>query len=138
MRVNIAPIIGLALAIAGCKKSLTFDGQGVAHGSGEKVYYYRSGTPSLREEYVDGKVVRSRWFKPDGSLIQETTWVNGTGEGIYLREDGSVRRRMQYVNGLAEGEAKEYDEGGKVREVLRYRNGERVGGGNPPATRPAE
>src|ERR671915_138054 len=110
MRLNILPIIGLVLLCTlGCERSLTFDAQGVAHGTGERVYHYKSGATQLREQYVDGKLVRSRWFKPDGTLAQETKWINGTGAGIYLRENGSIRTRMQYVGGVAEGEAKEYD-----------------------------
>ena len=138
MRLNTLPLVGLLLlSVLGCERSLTFDAQGVAHGTGEKVYNYKSGGPQLREEYVDGKLVRSRWFKPDGTLIQETKWVNGVGEGIYLREDGSIRTRMQYVGGIAEGEAKEYDEAGNVTKIVQYRGGQRVSESNPPATRPA-
>src|SRR4051794_7399287 len=113
MRLNIAPIVGLVLFLAlGCERPLTLDAQGVGHGTGEKVYNYKAGAAKLREEYVDGKLIRSRWFKPDGALVQETKWADGAGEGIYLREDGSIRTRMQYVGGIAEGEAKEYDEAG--------------------------
>ena len=138
MRLNTLPIIGLVLlSVLGCERALTFDAQGVAHGTGEKVYNYKSGAPQLREEYVDGTLVRSRWFKPDGTLIQETKWANGTGEGIYLREDGSIRKRMQYVKGIAEGEAKEYDEIGNVTKVMQYRGGQPVTESEPPATRPA-
>ena len=55
---------------------------------------------------------------PGGTLVQETHWADGRGEGIYLREDGSIRTRMCYVNGVAEGEAKEYDEAGWPAPVL--------------------
>ena len=138
MRLDIVPIIGLViLSTLGCDRSLTFDAQGVAHGTGEKVYNYKSGAAQLREEYVDGKLIRSRWFKPDGSLVHETAWADGTGEGVYLREDGSVRTRMRYVGGVAEGEAKEYDEAGNVTKLQQYRGGQRVSEREPPATRPA-
>lgn len=138
MRVNILPVLGLVvLCTLGCDRSLTFDAHGVAHGTGAKVYGYKSGVPQLREEYVDGKLVRSRWFKPDGTLVQETKWANGSGQGIYLREDGSIRARMQYVNGVAEGEAKEYDKAGNVTKVQQYRGGKRVSESAQLATRPA-
>jgi antitoxin component YwqK of YwqJK toxin-antitoxin module len=127
MRLNNVPIIVLVLFFAlGCDRPLTFDAQGIAHGTGEKVYNYKTGAPKLREEYVDGKLVRSRWFRPDGALIQQTKWADGSGEGIYLREDGSIRTRMQYVGGIAEGETKEYDETGNVTKVIQYRNGQPV------------
>ena len=130
-------VVALLLCTVGCDQTLTFDAQGVAHGTGEKVYNYQSGAPKLREEYVDGKVVRSRWFKPDGALIQETRWADGTGEGIYLRENGSIRTRMHYVKGVAEGDAKDYDEAGNVTKIVQYRGGQRVSETEPPATRPA-
>jgi antitoxin component YwqK of YwqJK toxin-antitoxin module len=115
------------LLTTGCDKPLSFDAQGVAHGTGERVYTYKSGTVQLREDYADGKLVRSRWFKPDGTLIQQTDWDHGNGEGIYLREDGSIRRRMQFVNGLAEGPATEYDAAGNVVNVVHYRAGQKLG-----------
>jgi antitoxin component YwqK of YwqJK toxin-antitoxin module len=103
-----------ALFIAGCDQPLTFDERGEPHGTGEKVSKYKSGRVMLREGYVDGELVHSRWFKPDGTLIQETFWHNGSGEGIYLCEDGSIERRIRYVNGVAEGEAIDYDEAGQI------------------------
>lgn len=108
---------------SGCDRSLTFDKQGVAHGTGERSYHYKTGATKLQEEYVDGMLVRSRWFKPDGAFVQETKWVDGTGEGIYLREDGSIRIRMPYVNGVAEGVATHYDEAGNVTKQVVYRQG---------------
>ena len=125
MPLNLLQLVGiLLLATVGCDRSLTFDcRKAFAHGTGEKLYHYRSGGPKLREEYVDGELVRSRWFKPDGALVHETKWADGTGEGIHLREDGSIRTRMRYVKGTAEGEAKEYDEAGIVTKVVQYRGG---------------
>ena len=80
----------------------------------------------MREEYADGALVRSRWFKPDGTLVGETKWVDGTGEGLYLREDGSIRTRVKYVKGVAEGEATEYDEAGNAARIVPYHGGRRV------------
>jgi antitoxin component YwqK of YwqJK toxin-antitoxin module len=138
MQHSVSQLLAVVLLCSfGCDRPLTFDAQGVAHGTGEKVYNYKTGTTKLREEYVDGKLVRSRWFRPDGTQVQETKWINGTGEGIYLREDGSIRMRMQYVNGVAEGEAKEYDEAGNVVKLVQYRGGQRVSEGEPPATKDA-
>ena len=130
-------LCAVLLCSPGCERSLTFDAQGVAQGTGEKTYRYNSGAPQLREEYVDGKRVRSRWYKPDGTLVQETTWIDGAGEGIYLREDGSVRTRILYVNGLADGEAKEYGEAGNVTKLVQYRAGHRMSEREPPALPPA-
>lgn len=115
--------LGVALCIAGCDQPLTFDERGEPHGSGEKVSRYKSGATKLREEYEDGELVRSRWFKPDGTLIRETIWLNGTGEAIYLREDGSIQRKMRYVKGVAEGEAIHYDEAGNITARVIYAAG---------------
>ncbi len=109
----------------GCTQTLYFDRQGVAHGSGEQDYNYKSGVIKLRETYKDGELVQSCWFAPDGELIQQSIWQNGTGEEIYLRENGSIRTRIQYVNGVAEGEALEYDEAGHITRVM-YHAGKRM------------
>lgn len=115
------------LFAGGCERDahLSFDANGVAHGTGEKVYTYKSGAVKLTEDYIDGQVARSRWFKSDGLLIQETDWKNGTGEGIYLREDGSIKCRMRYTNGLAEGAATNYDGAGHATKVM-YHHGQPV------------
>jgi antitoxin component YwqK of YwqJK toxin-antitoxin module len=121
-------VCGIMLLSLGCAQALYFDAQGAAHGSGERDYNYKSGAIQLRETYKDGKLVLSRWFGTDGELVQDSIWLNGTGEGIYLREDGSIRTRIQYVNGVAEGEAVEYDEAGKWTKVM-YHDGRIVGRG---------
>ena len=116
------------LVALGCTQALYFDADGTSHGTGERDYNYKSGAIKLRENYKDGKIVLSRWFAPDGDLIQQSVWSDGTGEGIYLREDGSIRMRMQYVNGIAEGEALAYDEAGHATKMM-YRAGKLVGEG---------
>ena len=136
-RLSVLILVPVLLSLAfGCKRQLSFDARGYAHGTGERIYKYHTGSPQLKEDYVDGKVTRSRWFKPDGSLIQETVWKDGTGDGIYLREDGSIRARMHYVNGIAEGEAKTYDPAGNVTKVETYSHGKPIGQGDSPGTRP--
>ena len=137
MRLKLHVIGGLTiLLLCGCDRHLTFDTNGVPHGTGEQVYSYNAGAVKLREDYKDGLIVRSRWFKPGGELIQETDWNNGTGEGIYLREDGSIKQRMEYVKGVAEGEATNYDEAGHATKVL-YHHGQPMQSTSAPASRPA-
>lgn len=127
MRPNISALAcAILLAAAGCKRPLAFDAQGFPHGSGERTFRYHSGAVKLREDYVEGVPVRSRWFKPDGTLIHETDWQHGTGEGLYLRDDGSIRTRMHYVGGVAEGSATEYDSRGNVTKIETYRHGQPV------------
>lgn len=106
---------------------------GAARGTGEKLYHYRSGQLQLREEYARGELVRSEWFKPDGSSILVTEWKDGTGEGLYLREDGSVRRRVTYANGLSHGKSIYYAEDGTVLGEAEFNKGARVSGYDPQA-----
>jgi len=124
---HLSPLILLALLACShaCDRSepLTFDEHGQAHGTGEKTYHYDTGEVMLRDQYVDGQLEYSRWYAPDGSLIEETDWVDGAGEGIYLRQDGSIRLRMNYINDLAEGPATFYDEDGNVTKVVEYKDG---------------
>ncbi len=90
MRLNIVHIIVLVLFFAlGCDRPLTFDAQGIAHGTGEKVYNYKTGARRScargirRWEARPEPLVQTGWVR----LIQETKWADGAGEGIYLRED---------------------------------------------------
>lgn len=121
----------LASLAIGCDRPLTFDANGVPHGTGEKVNTYQSGAVRSREQYKNGKLILSRWYKPDGILIQETRWSDGAGEGIYLREDGTIKKRMQYVDGVAEGEAVDYDESGNVIARRMYHAGRPVATTSP-------
>jgi antitoxin component YwqK of YwqJK toxin-antitoxin module len=109
------------------------DRDGNAHGSGVKTYPYRSGAIQLREEYFRGKLVRSEWFKPDGTSIHVTEWQNEAGEGIYLREDGTIRIRQTYTNGLAHGQTIYYAEDGSVLGEAEFHEGVRVSGYDPKA-----
>jgi antitoxin component YwqK of YwqJK toxin-antitoxin module len=124
MRLGLVILASVFLLLPGsCKRSLSIDAKGVVHGTGERIYRYKSGALQLQEDYVDGQLTRSRWFRPNGTLIQQTDWHQGTGEGLYLREEGSVRERLYYVNGVADGEARQYDEAGNVTKIERYLNG---------------
>lgn len=109
------------------------DQNGNAHGSGERLYYYKSGAIQLREEYFRGKLVRSEWFKPDGTSILITKWQHESGEGIYLREDGSIRIRQTYANRLAHGKTIYYAEDGTVLGEAVFQEGIRVSGYDPKA-----
>jgi len=95
------------------------DKNGVPYGTGWTYYYYESGELMLEEKFVAGKGQYSRWFRPDGSVVAETNWVDESGVGYYLHEDGSIRARMLYVNGLAHGTAVYFDtDGSVIREVM--------------------
>ena len=66
------------------------DDQGVAHGTGVVTYNYKPGVKQVVEQYYRGQLVRSEWFRRDGTSIQVTLWEDESGEGLYLRKDGSV------------------------------------------------
>lgn len=122
-------LVTVSLFILGCDgpEPLSFDSTGQPHGTGTKTYSYSSGTVMLEEHYTDGQLVLSQWFKPDGALIQTTKWIEGSGEGLYLRQDGSIRVRMHYVNHNAEGEAVYYDENGNITKTVLFHDGQPVG-----------
>ncbi len=95
------------------------DENGNPYGTGWTYYYYESGELMLEEKFVAGKGQYSRWFRPDGSVVAETNWVDESGVGYYLREYGSIRARMLYVYGLAHGTAVYFDtDGSVIREVM--------------------
>jgi antitoxin component YwqK of YwqJK toxin-antitoxin module len=118
-------LVGLG-CVAGCGGTFYRDKNGFPHGTGEAIYYYDSGPVMLREDYVLGKLHRSRWFAPTGAMIQETEWKDECGEGIYLRQDGSIRSRVMYVKGVAEGPTTYYDASGNVTKVVEFKNGRPV------------
>jgi antitoxin component YwqK of YwqJK toxin-antitoxin module len=109
--------------------TLRQDAQGERHGTGVQRYFYQSGKLMLEERYRAGRLMRSTWYDPTGKEIQQTDWINGAGEGIYLREDGSIRKRVPYRNGLAEGKAISYAPDGTVESEIWYSQGKRV---SPP------
>ena len=106
--------------------TLYFDKQGIPHGTGDKKYFYESDALKLHEYYHNGKVSKSIWYKPDGTIVATTNWENGSGVGYYLRDNGSIRIKMQYINGVAHGQATCYSEDGTVEKYVKFRNGVEV------------
>jgi antitoxin component YwqK of YwqJK toxin-antitoxin module len=92
-------------------------------GQWQQDYQYPTGEIALREHYTRGILLKSEWFKPDGTHIQTTNWTNLSGESISLRSDGSVRVRASILHGLPDGEVVFFDESGAVERRQRYRNG---------------
>jgi antitoxin component YwqK of YwqJK toxin-antitoxin module len=137
--VGIGLIAGLVVAM-GCgvvfydafPGTLRFTDEG-PRGTGVATYVYPGRALKLRERYVRGQIQKSEWFRPDGTLIQTTNWVDGAGEGIYLRDDGSIKTRMNYIKGLAEGTATYYAPDGTVTGSAEFQNGSRVSGYDPHA-----
>jgi antitoxin component YwqK of YwqJK toxin-antitoxin module len=107
--------------------TLYFDKNGEPHGTGIKKYFYTSGALKLEDHYLNGKLSKSIWFKPDGAIVATTKWDNGSGIGYYLRDDGSVRVQMEYIGGAAQGKAIYYREDGSVDKYVEFHNGAEVG-----------
>jgi antitoxin component YwqK of YwqJK toxin-antitoxin module len=106
--------------------TLYFDDLGWPHGTGIKRYVYESGKLKIAESYLAGNLQTSRWYRPDGSLVEQTRWKSGTGIGICLRDDGTIESRYEYVNGVANGLATYYAEDGSVERVASFRDGVKV------------
>ncbi|HNO77401.1 MAG TPA: hypothetical protein PKN33_05005 [Phycisphaerae bacterium] len=105
---------------------LYFDSSGVAHGTGTKHYHYQSGQLKQEDRYVDGVLVEETWYRPDGTVFANETFVDGCGVGYYLREDGSPRVKMPYVNGLAEGTVTYYSTNGEIERTAEFKAGQEV------------
>ncbi len=91
-------------------------------------YFYKSGELKLVDRYVAGQCVEETWYKPDGTVIANEHFVDGTGTGYYLYEDGTIKLKMTYVKGLAHGPARFFSTNGEVIEVVEYVNGEKSPG----------
>ena len=126
------------LALCACSaQPLTFDENGFPHGTGVKQYNYDAGPLMLEENYQSGKLVQSIWYRPDGTVIRQEEWENGSGTGIYLRQDGTIRAALPYVNGVAHGIGVDYDEMGHATNTVEYKRGQKIssqqwGPGYPP------
>lgn len=80
---------------------------------------YRSYPFSASERYV------RRMYSEDGSLFDETEYVDGQKDGISkrYRVDGTLLYECTYQRGQLEGQYKKYDEHGVIKEVLLYNGG---------------
>ena len=126
--VGVVAAIGISIWYVSGYMPGTFyrDENGVPHGTGWQRYWYESGGLKLEEYFVAGKPEKSRWLRPDGSLVAETDWDNGSGIGYYLREDGSIRARIEYVKGVAHGKGVYYNEDGSVNREVEFVSGKEV------------
>jgi len=98
------------------------DDLGEIHGTGTIEYFYGSGRVRASEQYVNGQLRASEYYKPDGSLVAVSHWRGGTGVEYYLREDGSIQRIIPCKNGIAEGIAIDMPIDQPAREIV-YRAG---------------
>lgn len=115
--------------------TLYFDNHGFPHGTGMRQLFYDSGA-LMKEEWIRaGLPVRGKWYRPDGSVVAESTFDRRAG-GVdyYLRQDGSVRVKMNCVfdrrDGMymAHGPSTFFAPDGTVEKVVEYRHGQPVNG----------
>jgi antitoxin component YwqK of YwqJK toxin-antitoxin module len=107
--------------------SIRRDANGFMHGTGRWLYHYDSGPVMLEEHYLAGRLRFSRWFRPDGRVVDETRWQHGDGVGYYLRQDGTVRTKMEYRGERAHGQATYYKEDGvTIDHLAEYRDGQKI------------
>jgi antitoxin component YwqK of YwqJK toxin-antitoxin module len=110
--------------------TLRRDGNGFAHGTGTERFFYASGPIREEDDYRNGVAVRSRWYRPDGSLVASSEFdVQNGGLGYFLREDGSVRETVHYRYSthnrqyLADGVATFYNPDGSINRTSEFRGG---------------
>lgn len=138
---EIISIIAILFVIAGCvwqfwdyiPGTLRRDENGFTYGTGTDRYYYKSGQLKIEGYYRAGKMQKTTWFDPSGNVIQQTDWINESGEGLYLREDGTIKTRMQYKNNMADGKAIYYHPDGSVEKEVWYKDGQVVNAISQPS-----
>jgi len=96
-------------------------------GTGTAIHRYTNGAVSLEDYFRAGKLKHSKWYKPDGSVVAETSWNDEKKFGYSLRQDGTIRVKMPYLGERAHGTAIYYKEDGvTVDHVEEFRDGVKV------------
>lgn len=116
--------------------TLVFDSKTGFRGTGTHTSRYPDGSVSLAEDFRRGKLLRSVWFKPDGSVVAATDWKDGAGVGYYLRNDGTIKIRMTYANGIAHGPVTYFNPDGSIAGEAEFRDGQRISGYKPSKEEP--
>jgi YD repeat-containing protein len=70
---------------------------------------YRDGIISLEKEYQSGKLMKARWFYPDGSICEEGEYREGKQHGRWIYWDRNNKFHREVF----------YREGKLIRETLR-------------------
>ena len=89
-----------------------------------KNYNYSNGQV-MRQDFLDatGQIERSRWFRPDGHILGESKFENGTGIELYLSTDGTIRALVPCRNGKADGTAIYFHRDLSMAEIIEYKDG---------------
>jgi hypothetical protein len=97
----------------------------------EKTYHYPGGQLKLRERWIGEQVVKSTWYRPDGSVVASSALDDGAGFGLYLDDEGNVKKIMFYRDGFADGLAITIDSSTSQATISHYKEG------RPAANAPA-
>lgn len=81
-----------------------------------------------KTRYVAGAMRHQWWYHPDGRLLTEEDWSDGSGISWDFYEDGSLHYKMEASDGVAHGTWTHYNRDGSVMKVEEYRHGKLVAG----------
>lgn len=107
-------------------------------GTGTYEWPYPDGKPMRIDEVYRGRETRSRWFDRQGTLVGETTWVDGTGIAYFLRTDGTIKRKVTCKEALAHGTSWYFATDGTLQGTAEFREGQYQSGFQPQAGNEAQ
>ncbi len=102
------------------------DDHGNTHGSGVEQFSYPDGAPKIITTYRFGHPISSTWYRPDGSIVFTTEWVDGEGMWYWLRDDGSLRAQCNMKDGFAHGKMISYNPDGTIQRTVVMEEGVEV------------
>ena len=108
------------------------DGRGLMHfeqgkKNGLLVSWYDNGRKALEDHYLEGKLVSSACWKPNGEKCPLTKVVNGDGVRIVYEMSGRKQCQGAYVGGRAHGLWTMWPDDGNTIQVGHYKQGKMDG-----------
>lgn len=93
-----------------------------------KIYDEEDGKVNMEAPYTDGEINGVLKIFEGGKLATSTVYENGKANGQYIiyNPNGTKRITATVVNGKLEGEAKVYDQTGKLRKIEYYKDGKGI------------
>ena len=95
--------------------------------NGLLVSWYDNGRKALEDYYVEGRLMSSACWKPNGEKCPLTKVVNGDGVKIIYEMNGRKQCQGAYVGGLAHGLWTMWPDDGSTRQVGHYKQGKEDG-----------
>lgn len=113
---------------ASCRRKFHRDDQGRPHGTGTEIFKYSNGAVRVVSEFRRGELIRTTWYKPDGTVVATTDWIDGRGFGYHLRDDGSVLAKAEVVDEVFHGKVIYFHPGGTVERIAKFERGAEISG----------